>query len=53
MNSPSCKKPVCESCGKKEAQEPHPCPYAQDIHDDNETLCTCCEDCEYECAQDI
>lgn len=35
------------------SQEPHTCPYASDIHDDNETLCNCCEACEYECCQDI
>ena len=34
-------------------EEPHTCPYAEDINDDHETLCTCCADCQYECAMDI
>jgi hypothetical protein len=34
------------------AQEPHTCPYRYEVHDD-ETLCNCCESCEYECCQDI
>jgi len=35
------------------AQEPHPCPYRADIYDDEETMCTCCEECVCECAMDI
>lgn len=38
-------------CGNK-ATAPHPCPYMSDVHNDNETLCTCCEECEQECAND-
>lgn len=40
-------------CGKNPATEPHPCPYAEDINDDPNTLCTCCEECMNECAMDI
>ena len=40
-------------CGKNPAEEPHTCPYAEEIGGDSETLCTCCEDCRYECAMDI
>lgn len=39
-------------CGH-EAIEPHTCPFAEDIHGDSETLCTCCEACEHECLMDI
>jgi hypothetical protein len=42
---------LCE-CGKNDAVEDHPCPYAEEIHDDD-TPCNCCEDCEGECWQDI
>lgn len=35
------------------AQEPHACPYAEEINDDSETTCTCCEICEGNCAADI
>lgn len=34
-------------------QAPHTCPYAEAIHGDSETLCTCCEHCEYQCSRDI
>lgn len=46
-------KELCEHCHKNDAEADHTCPYAADIHDDYETLCNCCEDCQYECAQDI
>lgn len=40
---------TCET----EVIEPHICPYKNDIHDDDTTLCTCCENCRDECAGDI
>jgi hypothetical protein len=40
-------------CGHDEEQEPHVCPYASEINNDDETLCTCCEKCEQQCADDI
>ena len=43
--------PNCK-CGEL-GEENHPCPFAQDIHDDSETLCNCCENCNYECCMDI
>jgi len=43
---------MCETCGKRPAQEPHECPYKAEVNDDHE-LCTCCEDCEAKCAMDI
>lgn len=35
-----------------DATEPHVCPFADEIHDDQETLCTCCEACTHECFMD-
>lgn len=35
------------------AEELHSCPFKIEIHDDEETLCDCCEDCEHECAMEI
>jgi hypothetical protein len=35
-----------------ERREPHPCPYAEEINDSH-TLCTCCGDCQHECAMYI
>ena len=51
--SPLAARPLCERCSVNEACEQHPCPYAQDIHNDSNSLCGCCEDCYSECAQDI
>ena len=31
----------------------HTCPFAEDIHGDSDTLCTCCEACEHECLMEI
>lgn len=44
---------TCQRCRKEPATEPHTCPFAEDIHDDSETLCNCCDDCAHECAMDI
>lgn len=34
-------------------EPPHTCPYREELGDDYETLCTCCADCQHECAMDI
>jgi len=39
-------------CGK-EAQPSHTCPYQEDINNDHEFKCNCCEDCEEQCCMDI
>lgn len=43
---------VCK-CGVAYAEEAHPCPFAEEINDDSETLCSCCDDCANDCAMDI
>lgn len=41
-------------CGKNPASDPHSCPYAYEIgDDDNPEYCTCCSDCESNCVLDI
>jgi len=40
-------------CGMNDIATPHTCPFKQEIHNDNSTLCTCCEACEHECLSDI
>jgi len=41
-------------CGNKPATEPHSCPFASEISsNDDPEYCTCCEDCEHDCAMDI
>lgn len=45
---------MCCSCGVNPATEPHSCPYADEIGDnDDPEYCTCCDDCMHECAMDI
>ena len=39
-------------CGA-EAEELHPCPFSEEIHNDFDTLCNCCKHCQRECARDI
>lgn len=35
------------------AEPLHPCPYLQDVEEDDETECTCCKACTRECAGDV
>lgn len=44
--------PKCDRCGGP-GEDPHPCPFAEEIHEDSETQCNCCESCTEECAMDI
>ena len=43
----------CQSCQNEEALELHTCPYREDVSNDFETLCNCCNNCISECCQDI
>ena len=43
----------CGSCNKSAALPLHICPFKSEIHDDDETTCNCCEDCQYECRMSI
>lgn len=41
-------------CGNNPATEPHSCPFAEEIGDNNDPeYCTCCDDCRHECCMDI
>ena len=40
-------------CGQPGTDENHPCPFAEEINDNHEDVCNCCEDCQYECTMDI
>lgn len=47
-----------EKCGARtgcqnQRTEPHSCPYSEEINDNYEDLCTCCDDCRQECVWDI
>lgn len=46
-------KEKCQNCEKNESSLLHTCPYAEDIGDDYETLCNCCEECTDNCAMEI
>lgn len=44
---------LCTSCHKNNATEPHCCPYQAEINNNEDAeYCTCCHDCEHECAMD-
>jgi hypothetical protein len=53
----------CEICCLDDGQEVcycdgrasilHTCPFAEEINNDSESLCNCCDDCTHECAQNI
>lgn len=44
---------TCNRCGGELAEELHTCPYAEEINDDHETLCNCCDECQHDCCMDI
>ena len=44
--------PTCVRCGGV-GNKTHTCPYAEEIDDDYESTCTCCDDCVHECMMDI
>lgn len=41
------------SCGKSGTNEPHACPFALEVYDDDTPICFCCAECEKECADDV
>ena len=46
-------RPKCGNCGTNDAADEHGCPYAEEIHDDFTTMCTCCDDCRHDCLMEI
>jgi hypothetical protein len=40
-------------CSNLKSRSLHGCPYAEEIGEDFETKCSCCDDCTGECAMDI
>jgi len=43
----------CGSCKRNNANELHPCPFKEEINEDSESLCDCCDDCTHECMMNI
>ncbi len=42
----------CQGCGGK-GEEIHSCPYAEEINDNFQKICNCCDACRHECLMDI
>ena len=43
----------CSSCSKNDAKSLHACPFAEDVHNDRQSLCNCCDNCVRECCAEI
>lgn len=43
----------CGHCHNELACPSHTCPFKSEICGDDETLCDCCHNCQYECAMEI
>ncbi len=43
---------ACEEQGHEQIAA-HPCPFLADVEEDSATLCTCCEDCQEDCADEV
>jgi len=52
MDCPTCIDLNRSPVGEK-AEEKHPCPFDEDVNNDPTPTCYCCENCIFECAQDI
>jgi hypothetical protein len=44
---------LCDKCKKVIAAEPHACPFNVEVHDDRDTLCTCCGSCTHDCLREV
>ena len=44
---------LCPRCNKNPATEDHTCPYGEEINNDFDSTCNCCDECAHECAMDI
>lgn len=44
---------MCHGCHKNPAAPSHACPYKEDMDNDTETLCNCCDACRDQCCMDI
>jgi hypothetical protein len=47
-----CDETMCK-CGKAKAEPLHSCPYREELFDDYEDSCRCCDACLRECLYDI
>ena len=52
-SGPGLAKMFGRNCNNEATREMHPCPYQEDIWDNHDDSCFCCEDCTHECAMDI
>ncbi len=43
----------CQNCSTEPAEELHSCPYSEEIHDDYDLKCNCCDSCQRECLNAI
>jgi len=43
----------CPRCGKNEASDLHTCPLQVDVLGNENFTCTCCEECQRQCADGI
>lgn len=50
MSEKTEREPGCEC---ETTYESDTCPYAEEIHGDSETQCTCCAQCRHNCAMSI
>jgi len=42
----------CKKCGDK-SDGPRACPYEEDMNDNHEKACSCCDKCAEECAWEV
>ncbi len=46
-------KPIKCTCGDDKNEPLQPCPYNEEINNNNDLVCNCCSYCTYQCCMDI
>jgi hypothetical protein len=43
----------CQGCGGCPDKDDHICPFADEIHNDDQTTCNCCANCTMVCHDEV
>lgn len=53
MSEPEENSEHCADQGHTLTEEYHTCPFEEDVNNDAQFKCMCCDECEHQCAMDI
>ena len=44
---------LCQHGKDHSLEDEHTCPFAEDVHNDKDSICNCCDECTKDCSDDI